>query len=338
MNTRLTFLAFSLIFLPAVGHAEYPLRFEYEQPHMGTKFRIVVYAADKATADRAANAAFDRVAELNRMMSDYDPKSELMQLCQQFDQPNHPPVKVSPELFFVLFKGQELAKASDGAFDMTVGPIVKLWRIARRTQKMPDKRELADALDKVGYQKMELNEKDRTVRLLKPGMRLDLGGIAKGYAADEAQVVLKKHGITSGLVAAGGDIAVSDAPPPGNAGWKIGVAPLTKDSPSRYLRLQNSGVSTSGDAEQFVEINGVRYSHIVDPKTGLGLTGRRSVTVVAKKGIMSDSMTKAVMILPPEKALALVEATESAAALIVNLTDKGEEVTTSKRWAELVEK
>jgi thiamine biosynthesis lipoprotein len=237
----------------------------------------------------------------------------------------------------VLSKGQELAKGSDGAFDMTVGPVVKLWRIARRTQKMPDEQELAEAKAKVGYRKMELNAKDRTVRLLVPGMRLDLGGIAKGYAADEAQVVLKKHGITSALVAAGGDIAVSDAPP-NSPGWKIAIEPLTKDSPHRSLRLQNAAVSTSGDAEQFVVINGVRYSHIIDPKTGLGQTGRRSVTVVANKGIDSDSMTKAVMILPREKALALVEATDSAAALIIVLTDKGEDVKTSKCWADYVEK
>jgi thiamine biosynthesis lipoprotein len=184
---------------------------------------------------------------------------------------------------------------------------------------------------------MELIEKDRTVRLLVPGMRLDLGGIAKGYAADEALAVLKKHNIASALVAAGGDIAVSNAPHTGTD-WKIGIEPLTKDSPQRYLRLQNAAVSTSGDAEQFTLINGMRYSHIIDPKTGLGLTGRRSVSVVAKKGIDSDSMTKAVMILPPEKALALVEATEGAAAMIAVLADKGEDVKTSKRWGDFVEK
>jgi FAD:protein FMN transferase len=337
MKTSFGFLVFSLVFLPTTVRAEYPLRLEYEQQHMGTKFRIVLYAADKQAGDGAAAAAFERVAELNGIMSDYDPKSELMQLCAQFDQRNHPPVKVSPELFFVLSKGQELAKKSDGSFDMTVGPVVKLWRIARRTQKLPDDKELAEAKAKVGYQKMELDKNERTVRLLVPGMRLDLGGIAKGYAADEAQAVLKKHGVTSALVAAGGDIAISDAAP--NApGWKIGIEPLTKDTPQRYLRLKNAAVSTSGDAEQFTLINGVRYSHIIDPKTGLGLTGRRSVTVVAKKGIDSDSMTKAVMILPPEKAMELVEATDDAAAMIVVLTDKGEKLTTSKRWVEFVEK
>ncbi|HLW64074.1 MAG TPA: FAD:protein FMN transferase [Gemmataceae bacterium] len=337
MKTCLGFLAFSLLFVPGVARADSPMRFEYEQQHMGTKFRIVLYAANKETADRAAKEAFTRVAELNRIMSDYDPKSELMQLCAQFDQSNHPPVKVSPDLFFVLSKGQELAKKSDGAFDMTVGPVVKLWRIARRIQKMPEEKDLAEAKSKVGYQKMELDEKERTVRLLVPGMRLDLGGIAKGYAADEVQAVLKKDGITSALVAAGGDIAVSDAAP-NSPGWKIGIEPLTKDSPQRYLRLHNAAVSTSGDAEQFTLINGVRYSHIIDPKTGLGLSGRRSVTVVAQKGIDSDSMTKAVMILPPKKALELVEATDGAAAMITVLTDKGEEVKTSKRWAEFLEK
>jgi thiamine biosynthesis lipoprotein len=337
MKTSLGFLVFSVLCSSTVARAEDPFRFEYEQQHMGTKFRIVLFAADKAAADRAADVAFERVAELNRIMSDYDPKSELMQLCQQFDEPDHPPVKVSPELFFVLSKGQELAKKSDGAFDMTVGPMVRLWRIARRTQKMPDEKELAEAKAKVGYQKMELNERERAVRLLVPGMRLDLGGIAKGYAADEAQAVLKKQSIKSALVAAGGDIAMSDAPP-NSPGWKIGIEPLTKDSPRRYLRLHNAAVSTSGDAEQFTLINGVRYSHIIDPKTGLGLTGRRSVTVVATQGIDSDSMTKAVMILPPEKAMAMVEATVGAAAMIVVLTEKGEDVKTSKRWAGSVEK
>jgi thiamine biosynthesis lipoprotein len=161
-------------------------------------------------------------------------------------------------------------------------------------------------------------------------MQLDLGGIAKGYAADEALAVLTKHGIGSALVAAGGDIAVSDAPP-GAAGWKIDVAPLVKSNASYTLLLATAAVSTSGDAEQFALIDGVRYSHIVDPRTGLGQIGRRSVTVVAKKGITADPLTKAVALLDPEKALELIEAKDGAAALIVVQKDGGQEVRETKR-------
>src|SRR5262249_33783127 len=156
-----------------------------------------------------------------------------------------------------------------------------------------------------------------------PGMLLDLGGIAKGYAADESLKLLKeKFGITRALVAAYGDIACGD-PPPGEDAWTVEIAPISKNQKQRSVKLANAAVSTSGDLEQFVVINGVRYSHILDPKTGLGLTGRRSVTVIAPKGITADSMTKAVSVLPPEQALKLVEDTPSAAAYIVVL-DKDE--------------
>jgi thiamine biosynthesis lipoprotein len=220
-----------------------------------------------------------------------------------------------------LAKAIDVSKASDGAFDVTVGPLVRLWRLARRTQQLPDAKEIADAKSRVGYQKMELDPKKHTVRLLVPGMLLDLGGIAKGYAADELLAVLRAQGITRALVAAGGDIAVGD-PPPGVNGWKIDVAPLTKTTPDYALRLANAAVSTSGDAEQFVVINGVRYSHIVDPRTGLGVTGRQSITVIAKNGITSDSMTKAVTLLPPDRALKLIDTLEGAAALMVRQTEK----------------
>src|SRR5262245_52718988 len=311
----------ALLCIVATGRADgQPQRFEYDEKHMGTRFRAVLYAADRPAADRAAKAAFDRVAELDRIMSDYQPTSELMQLCKQFETEAGPPVKVSPDLFRVLARGQELSRKSDGAFDVTVGPMVRLWRLARRTQKLPDAKEMARAKELVGYKKMELDPKGQTVRLTVPGMQLDLGGIAKGYAADEALAAAAKLGVTAALVAAGGDVAVMGAPP-GKPGWRVEVAPLTKKTPERVLTLKDAAVSTSGDLEQLVELDGVRYSHIVDPRTGLGLVGRRSVTVIARRGIDSDSMTKALSILPPEKGLELIEQADGAAGLIVRLTD-----------------
>ncbi len=279
-----------------------PRRFEYEEPHMGTKFRIVLYAPDQATADKAAKAGFARVAQLNGIMSDYLATSELMQLCKKFEEKAGEPVKIGKDLFFVLDKAREVSKLSDGAFDVTVRPLVVLWRQARRTQRLPDPKELAAAKALDGHEKMELHAKEQTVKLSVPGMQLDLGGIAKGFAADEALKVVATFDIKIALVAAGGDIAVAGAPP-GAAGWKVDIAPLPGSKEKRLLLLKDAAVSTSGDAEQFVVINGVRYSHIVDPRTGLGLTGRRSVTVIARRGIDSDSMTKMASILPAEKAL-----------------------------------
>lgn len=322
---------------PASGSE--PTRCEFESKHMGTTFRVVLYAPDAATARKAADAAFARVAELDAIMSDYKKNSELMRLCGAFATETGPAVPVSQELFFVLTKAYELSEASDGAFDVTVGPVVQLWRLARRTQRLPDSDELASALSKVGYKKVELDAKKRTVRLLTPGMQLDLGGIAKGYAADEALKLLRqKFGITRALVAASGDITCGD-PPPDKDAWVVAIAPIARGQKPRTLKLANAAVSTSGDLEQFVEIGGVRYSHIVSPKTGLGVTGRRSVTVIARRGITADSMTKAVMLMPPGKGLALVEATAGAAAYIVVVgKDEKLETTASKRFADYVAK
>ena len=314
-----------------------PRRFEYEEPHMGTKFRLVLYAPDQDTADRAARAVFARVGELNRVMSDYDPTSELMRLCGKSAVKPAGPVTVSDDLFTVLAKGQEVATLSDGAFDMTLGPIVRLWRQARKDRLLPDEEERAAALKRVGYKKMELDPKARTVDLKVPGMLLDLGGIAKGYAADEGLKVLARHEITCALVAASGDIAVS-GPPPGKPGWRIDIAPLPGAREKRQLILKDAAVSTSGDSEQFVEIAGVRYSHVVDPRTGLGLTGRRSVTVVARRGIESDSLSKVASILPADEAVKKIESVPGAATWIVVKTDRGDETKESKGFARWVAK
>jgi thiamine biosynthesis lipoprotein len=294
---------------------------------MGTRFRIVLYAADEASARHAARAAFARVAALDDCMSDYKAESELMRLCAKA---GGDPVVVSPELFTVLAKAQEVAEKSAGAFDVTVGPIVRLWRLARRTQRLPDADKLAKARTLVGYRNMRLDVTRGTVQLLKPGMQLDLGGIAKGYAADEELAVLKKHGITAALVAAGGDIAVSGSPPD-KEGWDIAIAPLEPAEPAPHLLLHDAAVSTSGDAEQYVEIDGVRYSHIVDPRTGIGLTGRSEVTVVARHGIDSDSLTKVAAVLGPDKGLPIIEAA-GATGRVVRLTDQGRQVTASKSF------
>jgi FAD:protein FMN transferase len=306
-------------------------RFTFTERHMGTLFEIVLYAPSEAVAKDAARAAFARIAELDGIMSDYRPASELMQLCKKA---GGPPVPVSADLFDILARSQEIARLSGGAFDVTVGPVVRLWRRARRTRRLPDPEELARARARVGYDKIRLDTIRRTVQLTLEGMLLDLGAIAKGYAAEAALEVLRRYGITRALVAASGDIAAGD-PPPGARGWKVGIAPLEPGAqPSRFVLLNHAAVSTAGDTEQFVEINGKRYSHIVDPHTGMGLTRRSSATVVARDGTTSDGLDTAVSVLGARKGLALVDGIDGAALFYVERTERGLETVVSKRFKE----
>ena len=310
-------------------------RFEFTQIHMGMPFKCIVYAPDDDSANAAVRAAYARIKQLDGIMSDYDPHSELMRLCQTAGQGQS--VSVSPDLLAVLSRAQALSRQSEGAFDVSVGPAVRLWRKARKTRVFPSSEEVAAARELVDYRNIRIDEKAGTVKLLRAGMQVDLGGIGAGYAVDEALKVLKEKGIASALVDASGDIGVSD-PPPGKAGWRIGVAPLEPDAdPSRYLLLNNAAVTTSGDAFQFVEFDGKRYSHIVDPKTGLGLTERSSVTVIARDCTTADSYTKAVMILGPEKGLKLIESTKGAAAIVVRAPEGNVETFESKRLAKYLD-
>jgi len=265
---------------------------------MGVDARIVVYARSEKVAQDACAAAFERIAQLDSMMSDYRKDSELNRLC---DNAGGPPVQVSPELFKVFQRAEEVSRRSDGAFDITVGPLVQLWRAARKSGVLPTQAQIYAARALAGWQKVHLNRRDRSVRLEVARMRLDLGGIAKGYADDEAQKVLKAHGISRALVEMGGDIVVSD-PPPGEKGWFVRVPNAMTGRPGAPeqpvdMALANCAISSSGDTEQFVVIGGKRYSHIVDPRTGWALTSRVQVSVIAKDGFTSDPLTKAVTML-----------------------------------------
>ena len=268
-------------------------RFEYVQVHMGVATRLVVFAKDEDAAVEACSAAYRRVAELEQICTDYRKSSELMQLCAKA---GGPPVKVSDELFFVIQRSVEKSRNTGGAFDITVGPYVALWREARKSGKMPAREEIEKARGLVGYEKIVLDPANQTVRLTVPGMKLDLGAIAKGYAGDCALAVLRSYGINSALFEAGGNIVVSDAPP-GTHGWVIEVVNDRPSSKARDIFVKNAAVSTSGDTEQHVEIEGKRYSHIVDPRTGIGLTNRNYVTVVAKDGVTSDGLSTAACVL-----------------------------------------
>lgn len=310
-------------------------RFQFSEPHLGTNVELTLYAPNETAANDSAQAAFARIEELNRILSDYNPDSEVMRLCRTAG--TGKAIPVSRELFEVLAKSNEISKLTDGAFDATVGPVVKLWRSARRLKRLPGEDQLAAARQLVGWREIVLDSEARSVELKKVGMLLDFGGIAKGYIADQVRALLKERGIRQCLVAVAGDIAAGD-PPPGRDYWRIGIAPLDKPDgqPSRYLRLVNRSISTSGDVFQFVEIAGVRYSHIVDPATGLGLTRRSSVTVVGADGSSADALATALSVLGPERGIRLIDETKGAAALFVLAADQGMSVIESKELMEFV--
>lgn len=276
-------------------------RFEYSQVHMGVRARVVLYAAGDDAAADAARAAFERIAELDAMMSDYRRDSELMRLSAAA---GGGPVRVSAELFEVLAFAKELHARSGGAFDVTAGPAVRLWREMRQTGALAPPGRMSAARSLIGSQWMRLDAEAQTVELLRPGMQLDLGGIAKGYACDAASTVLHARGLDRHLVDMAGDIVVGEAPP-GERAWEIAMEGGANRSAGETVRLLNAAISTSGDAEQFVEIEGRRYAHIVDPRTGLGSPRRVSATVVAPRGMMSDAIATALCLLPIEEGMKL---------------------------------
>lgn len=291
-------------------------RFEFLQIRMAIPVRITLYAPDEATANLASDRAYARFKQLDRCMSDYDPESELSLLCSGAV-PGQPR-PVSEDLFRVLHAAEQLSRQSAGAFDVTVGPLTQLWRKARRRRQLPPDDQLRAALARVGWRHVRLNPHKQTVELRVTGMKLDLGGIAKGYAADEALKAMADVGITSALIDAGGDVVAGD-PPPGQTAWQIGIAPLEdpRGRPVRFLSLTNAAVATSGDASQHVEIDGVRYSHIVDPQTGMGVTTLSSVTVIAPDGMTADALASTLSVLGPQRGLELIETIDGVEAYVV---------------------
>ena len=273
------------------------VRREYSAVHMGVPVRMIVHASSGGMADNAARAAFARIAELDDKMTDYRPQSEVRMLSEQPGDWQ----TVSPDLFAVLVRAEEVSRNSGGAFDVTVGPLVQLWRTTRQTKRLPDPEDLSRARSRSGAPMFEVDTSTTMVRLWVPNMRLDLGGIAKGYILQEALKTLRANGVRSALIEGGGDVVVGD-PPPGQAGWSVFVAGADTATLSRAKALSNVAIATSGASEQYVEIGGVRYSHIIDPRTGLGVTGRHIVTVIADDGALADAAATALSVLGPNRA------------------------------------
>ena len=282
---------------------------------MGTMFRIEMYSVSSAQASKAAEAAFARAEELEQIMSDYRPDSELMRLGREGATA---PFPASSDLYDVLTKSLWVSGLSHGLFDVSVGPLVELWRGARKTRRLPDPGEIAKAKARVDYRNIELDPVRHTVFLKRPGMRLDLGAIGKGYAADQMLAVLQSQGIDHAMVVAGGEVVVSE-PPPGSSAWKVAIdtADSNVGSPPCTLLLRTAAVSTSGDEHQFMEVNGHRYSHVINPATGWALEGESSTTVIARDSTTADGLCTAFSLMSVADGIRVAESIPGVSAFWV---------------------
>lgn len=265
---------------------------------------MTVVTGNEQQAQQAIDAAYREMERLGQMLNFYADDSELTSINKNA---GIRPVKVSPETFDVIQKAVFASENTEGAFDATVGPLVKLWDFKKGV--IPDKDDIEELLDQVGYQNIVLDSAAQTVYLKEDGAQIDLGGILKGYAADKASLVLQKNGISSGIVTVGGEVRAFGNKPDGTP-WIVGIQNPRQKGPNdeviATIALSNRSISTSGDYIKFFEKDGVRYHHILNPKTGYPAEQCGSVTVIANDGVTADGFSK-IFVLGPEKGLKIAK-------------------------------
>lgn len=284
--------------------------YQFQSLQMGMPFEILIYSEELTEKELApiAQSAFSEVSRLNQIFSNYEYDSEISKLNRTAGSKEW--VNVSNELWEVLKLSQKYNWESDGLFDVTIGAAANLWRKSRRDQALPEKRLLDLVKKRVGQKYLKFHSDKKMVKLELPFMRIDLGGIAKGYALDAASERLVSSGCSSHIVKAGGDMVIG-TPPGGinetDLGWKITLFPK-EDVPKELIEFRNvylskCAVGTSGDINQFVEINGVRYSHIIDPRSCFGLVGSRRAVVIAENATVADTHATISCLLDKEKVI-----------------------------------
>lgn len=291
-------------------------RHEWRRPAMGTIFRVIIYAGSREEAQEPVSRAFERIEKLEGILSFYQEDSELNRVAAQAYKK---PVNVSPELFEVLEASLYWARQTGGAFDFTLRPLITLWHDQGEKGLPVSADVIQKTMSRIGYRLVLINPRLRSVRLESPGMQLDLGGIAKGFAADKALAFLADEGFSRVLIDAGGDLRLGD-PPPGRDAWLVTIE--NEEEGRSRLRIHNAAVATSGDKYKYYDIDGIRYSHIVNPETGLGMTDQRQVTVIAGNAQSADALATALSVLDIEEGLGLVDSLEETEALI-RVTDTG---------------
>jgi len=297
------------------------LRFELTAPAMGSHIDFVVFAPSELQAKMAIDAGLTEIERLSNVLSNYDANSEISKLCSE---PTGQWTPLSPDLAAVLDHSRRWHKLSDGKFDITVGPLTQLWRTSRKQKKLPAPSEIAEAKSRCGWNAVNLkfaaNEQGLSftnASLSKSNMILDLSGLAVGYIVDAAFDKMAATGVRSILINAGGDIRVGDAPP-GSDGWRIMIAGLGKQSPPlSMMRVSNCAVTTSGDLNQYIEVEGRRYSHFIEPQSGEPIERLQSVTALAATTVDADAGATALAILGSQRAWELFQQMPLQSAMIM---------------------
>jgi thiamine biosynthesis lipoprotein len=257
---------------------------------MGTIYTVVAYGRDQTFLAEVVNEVFAEIDQLDEQMSNYKPQSELSAINRDAAQGQ---VTVSPQLFTLIQYSLRASQESGGDFDITVGPLMRLWGFFRGQGRLPGTQEIAPVRKKLGYQHVHLDAARRTIHFDVSGMEIDLGGIAKGYAVDRAAEIMRADGVTAALISSGTSSIYALGSPPGEHGWKITVRdPFREDKAADVLRLQNFALSTSGNYEKFFKINGKIYCHIMDPKTGWPVQNMLSTVAAVPTGVETEALTK----------------------------------------------
>ncbi|WP_165933541.1 FAD:protein FMN transferase [Arundinibacter roseus] len=307
--------------MPSVGYGQ-AKRYKFQKMLMGSPFQLVLYSSSDSVAQEAARKAFVRIEQLNERLSDYRDGSEINRLSATAGKKEW--MAVSDDLFRILEISRKISRQTQGAFDVTVGPVVQLWRRALRRNHFPEPQELENVRKAVNYKYIRLRKRNRQVMLTKPSMRLDVGGIGKGFAADEALKIIKQEGISSALIDAGGDLTLAD-PPPGKTGWTVEITSGNGRDSTAILLLANVGVATSGATYRYLEHEGKRYSHIVNPKTGVGLRFHVRTTVVAPNGTLADALATACSVAGIQKSKKMLRRFPEAKVWLLEIRDGKQE-------------
>jgi thiamine biosynthesis lipoprotein len=270
------------------------VRHEATRMSMGCAYTVVAYGEDTEALQRVVEAALDEVDRIDRLMSHYKPESPLSRLNREAAAG---PVAVDGELFDLIAESVRYSRDSGGAFDVTVGPLMKAWGFFRGGGRVPSVAELEEVRERVGYRHLVLNGAEKTIRFDRPGVELDLGGIAKGYAVDRAVDRLRRAHVAAALVSAGGSTIFGLGAPPGRAGWDVGIQdPAHPDAVALTVSLKDRSLSVAGGSEKSFERDGVRYSHVMDPRTGRPAHRVLSVAVLAADGTAGDALDDAFLV------------------------------------------
>ena len=291
---------------------------------MGSRFDITVVANDSIQANKYIDTAVAEISRIEKLISSWDANSQTSEINRYA---GIKPVKVDKELFDLIERAIGISKLTDGAFDISYASMDRIWKFDGSMTKMPSKEEITASVEKVGYQNIILDKKNSTVFLKLEGMKIGFGAIGKGYAADKAKTLLISKGVNSGIINASGDMNTWGKQPNGNE-WKVAITnPMDKNKVFALLPITNGAVVTSGNYEKYVNFNGKRYTHIIDPRTGYPSTGLISVTVFAPKAELADALATSVFVMGKEAGLDRINQLPKIECIIID--DKGN-ITKSK--------